>query len=648
MPIRIKAPDGTFAEFPDGTDDATIQSVMAKEYGGPAAPKPKVKLGTDVAKSTGSGLIGGVAGTADFLGGGPGSPSSLIDAAGSVASVFGAKNAATALHGTAQALANPITKVADKTIPLATYQPQTTAGKYAKTIATMAPNAALPGGLIPRAAAVLVPGLISEGAGQGAEALGAGPKTAAAARVVGGMAGGLATGVRIGPRAAADVESSALTKLNRQTPQNAGVIQSNASELGSHGIIPTLTDVVDEAGKGVIAASARRGTAGRQVASDYAEGTRNALPGRMSAQARKHLSDDPRTPAEIGEDLAGKRGAAADKAFGAVRNETFEMPAETSGALRTDHGRAAIREAASRERDPEVRAMLNRLADAALDEPNTAITVGMADRVSRVLFGRARAAVQSGDSDLAATLTQLGNSVRNPAMAAHPGYRSAVTGFSQQSKLIDAAERGEDYMSRDTDAFRADLAAIGPDGLPLARATARRAVERASGENVGAAPGVARRLATAPEQQARTRALLDEPEAQEFERAMQLEAKRVTDANTIDPKSGSATAVRAEDTLKTAGEVTGVIAQAGAGHHVGAALSAAKLWLKGQGLTNAEAEALVRIATDPAKTNMAILRLTNRIGPDRAQAFMRVLTKTAGPALLTTAAAPAPEPQQEQ
>ncbi len=35
MPIQIQAPDGSIAEFPDGTPDATITSVMAKTYGGP-------------------------------------------------------------------------------------------------------------------------------------------------------------------------------------------------------------------------------------------------------------------------------------------------------------------------------------------------------------------------------------------------------------------------------------------------------------------------------------------------------------------------------------------------------------------------------------------------------------------------------------
>lgn len=37
MPIEIEAPDGSIVEFPDGTDDAKIISVMRKNFGGPAA-----------------------------------------------------------------------------------------------------------------------------------------------------------------------------------------------------------------------------------------------------------------------------------------------------------------------------------------------------------------------------------------------------------------------------------------------------------------------------------------------------------------------------------------------------------------------------------------------------------------------------------
>ena len=36
--IEIAAPDGSVVRFPEGTPDATIKNVMAKNYGGPQQP----------------------------------------------------------------------------------------------------------------------------------------------------------------------------------------------------------------------------------------------------------------------------------------------------------------------------------------------------------------------------------------------------------------------------------------------------------------------------------------------------------------------------------------------------------------------------------------------------------------------------------
>lgn len=58
MPIRIQAPDGTIAEFPDGTSDATIEQVMKQTYGGPQSA-PDVGFGAGVRPpdaSTGRGV----------------------------------------------------------------------------------------------------------------------------------------------------------------------------------------------------------------------------------------------------------------------------------------------------------------------------------------------------------------------------------------------------------------------------------------------------------------------------------------------------------------------------------------------------------------------------------------------------------------
>jgi hypothetical protein len=530
------------------------------------------------------------------------------------------------------------------------YEPQNTGEKYLKTTGTMLPNAAfgpaggargLTGDVLGRLGNVVIPGVASEGAGQMAEAMGADPLWAAGARAAGAVVGGAASSsaTRLGaerqlPRTQR-VQQSAVRKFTAQAPQDADAMAAAAQERRAAGMNPALIDVVDESGRGVVRAAASRMTPARTQVQDFADTRAVDLPRRMSEQARTHLSDDPRTPREIGAELAEGRRTQADADYGAVRGETFEMAPETVQALRTPHGRDAIAEAVRRERDPDVRAALNRLATDALDAPSTPITVGMADRIARTLYGRAQAAARAGDNDLAATFTQLGDDVRNPARNAVEGYGQAVDNYAHESRLIGAAERGEDYLARDTDNFVADIAELPEEGLPLARATSRRAVERASGENVSAAPGVARRIATAPEVQARTRALLPEDEAQAFERAMALEEEAVQNARYVAPNQGSKTQGATQDALQVAGEGAAVIGNAATGNHVTAALGAAKLWLQGRGLNNREAEALAAMAIDPSRTDEAIRLIQQRLGPAGAQEFLQ----GAGRALLLAAPA---------
>ncbi len=68
------------------------------------------------------------------------------------------------------------------------YQPQTTAGEYARTVGEFVPGAATPGGLMRKAANVVLPGLASEAAGQATQ----GSVYEPAARLAGGVAGALA------------------------------------------------------------------------------------------------------------------------------------------------------------------------------------------------------------------------------------------------------------------------------------------------------------------------------------------------------------------------------------------------------------------------------------------------------------------------
>jgi hypothetical protein len=437
---------------------------------------------------------------------------------------------------------------------------------------------------------------------------------------------GLPSMVRV-PAAAAPTTAAerGARKLGRLAQQDPVRMTQAAAEMRSAGLQPTFADVVDQSGAGVMRAAASRQTPARQAAVDFADGRATGLPGQMSDQARRVMSNDPRTPMEIAENLGQARATAAADQFGAVRGEMIDLAPETVQSLRADRGRAAIREAAARERDPEVRAALNRLSDDALDNPGgTQITVGMADRISRVLQGQAQAA--AGDRDLAGMLNGLARDIRGPARAAVPGYDEALRNYEAQSRLMASAERGEDFLARNTDEFAADVGQMGPDELALARATGRRAIERAAGENISAAPGVARRIAVAPEQQARNAALLGPDDAERLQQGMALVERGVQRGRLINPESGSRTALNTAD--QQASQGVDLAARTGAnlahGNIPGLALDGVKLLLRRMQINDVEAEGLINLAIDPARTDEAIAYLAPRVGGNaRAQAVLR-------------------------
>lgn len=180
MPIEIQAPDGTLIRFPDGTDDATITNVMRQNFGGPAdGALDTVK---DVAKSAGAGLAQGAIGLLTL----PGNLEQLgrmgINAAGSMAGAEGdLVSPESFLPNYGGVKAGIERKFTGKF-----YEPKTTAGEYARTVAEFAPAALVPGGAAARAARVAVPAVSSETAGQ----LTKGTEMEPWARLAGALAGG--------------------------------------------------------------------------------------------------------------------------------------------------------------------------------------------------------------------------------------------------------------------------------------------------------------------------------------------------------------------------------------------------------------------------------------------------------------------------
>jgi len=577
-----------------------------------AAGAGKTDPSMDRLRSTAAGLTGAVAGLADNAL----SSTPLLG--------WAAKTAYNVSHGRgpAASLMRPSapvqTTMGEASAPISGYKPQTTGGQWLKTGAGMSLNAFLPGSAAQRAANVFLPWVGAEGTAQAIKAAGGNETAQDAGRLVGGVAGGGLASVRVPNLFAPRPAPTAVEILGTRTRQNPANMRTRADEMRAAGVNPTLADVVDDAGRGGIRAAANRQTPGRQVANDFSRNRTMDAPSRISGQSRRLMSPDPRTPDKIRTAMAARRATNANQAFGSVRGDVVQLSPEGVQALRTGYGRAAIAEAARRENDPNVRAALNRLANDALDNPSTPITVGMADRISRVLLGQAEAA--GGDRDLASTLGNLGRAIREPAANASPGYRQALAGYGADSRLQQAAGVGEGLMQRNTDEFVAAANGLQPSERALALAAGRRAIERASGENPSTAAGVARRLADAPEQQARNAALMGPQRAGQFQNAMRAEAQAVENAQAIAPRSGSSTFLNAADEGNMR-QAAGVAADIARGRFGSLGMRAYEAW-QNRGLNDQQIEQLVRVATDPGQTDAAIAAITARLTPPQRQVFV--------------------------
>lgn len=216
MTIRVQSADGVIHEFPDGTPDEVIDGVMAQYVQSPAAA-PEMSYGetaADVAKSLGTGVVRGVAGLAGLPADiGRGLSNLVIQGGGYLLGADQEKLAAEAARaqeimsgmGTAPPTSTEIIGGIERAAgPL--YTPRGTAGEYARTIGEFVPTAVTgPGGIVRKAAMAAVPGTLSEAGGQLME----GTEYETAARIAGGLAGGVAAAGRGGGGTAKAMQEAA-------------------------------------------------------------------------------------------------------------------------------------------------------------------------------------------------------------------------------------------------------------------------------------------------------------------------------------------------------------------------------------------------------------------------------------------------------
>jgi hypothetical protein len=251
---EITTPAGRFEiNTPDDFTPEQVQDLIRTQFGGqselagldPNVPKPPtqvpatqpktdVNTTADVAKSLGAGVVRGGLGLVGL----PGSVESLgragINAAASLAGYEQAVSPENVLPS-GQDLEKRLERV---TGPL--YQPQTTAGKYARTIGEFAPGVAFPGGMAQRVVGnVLAPAVASETAGQATEGTSLEPYARLGGALAGSFVPGLASRVvspitqqpeRSRQAAIMDAEGVTLTAGQRTGNQRLQVMEQVAAE----------------------------------------------------------------------------------------------------------------------------------------------------------------------------------------------------------------------------------------------------------------------------------------------------------------------------------------------------------------------------------------------------------------------------------
>jgi len=298
--IEVELPDGTIAEFPEGTSNDVIKATLQRQAGGGNAPSPWMDTAKDVGASMASGIGRGVAGVA-------GIPGTIGDAFNSGMSW---------LTGLPELPKSPFSSAGlQRGLSVATggasdYEPKTTAGEYSGTVGEFIPGAVVGGlgaGNLLRFG--VLPGVASEAAGQATEGTSLEPYARVAAALASPALPALASrAVSPFSGAISPERQKAIAALQAEgVPLSAGqqtgskALQFAESELGG-GRASSLMD--NQARAFTEAATSRAGMQGIATPENMAANAERLGQGFQSISARNAIKADPQFGNDIGRVLS--------------------------------------------------------------------------------------------------------------------------------------------------------------------------------------------------------------------------------------------------------------------------------------------------------------------------------------------------------
>lgn len=414
-------------------------------------------------------------------------------------------------------------------------------------------------------------------------------------------------------------------RRQRNTPD----IQAAIAERRAAGLEPSIVDVGGENLRATVRAAASGEGPGRELATQYAEGIRASAGPRAIERARS-LTGDNRDAIQVARDLTQARRTEAQTLYGDAYNQEIVVPDVVLSALRGPEGGAAIQQArriAALERDDAALQALDNLAIADLDQNPTA--TGKALDYIRQAYADA---AQGAEGNLGAALQGRVNEIEQ-GLNLIPELRTARTAYRSASEQIDAVGGVPNALGRQQlgrpdrapmNAMTTDATRYGQyvGGLSEPAQAANQVYQRdqiiqalgrgrdgavgpmnalSAGSNLPAGPNapiVSRNLeATFPGQ------------GQRFQQDIRLNREQVSNANFIDPNTGSPTASRLADQAAEGLQSAANVATGGKAAVVRLAIDNA---IRRIGLNEAERQAIVELGIGSADEFERVIQLADQ------------------------------------
>lgn len=530
------------------------------------------------------------------------------------------------------------------------HQPQTTAGNYARTIASFAPSIAAPGGMATRLIRPVAAGAGSEAAGEVAQDAGASPFWQGAARVAGAFAGGgipsiAGAGMRIANKGAEALTGSGFLNPNVEAAKRlsgafasdgglATALDKSDSFANSGASAPSVLDLGGGNVRRLVRAAAAGGDEAHNVATTYADKVRSNLQDNVIGRAGQLTPGDARTAGQAATDLETGQSNLANTQYRVPYSQPAAVTPEMVDALQGPEGRGAINQAyitARANRDQKAMAELSDLRDVAaaqsggtnqitgrfqtLEQGLSNLSAGSLDRVRIAMREQGRSLAANGKTGMAGGYFGRVRDI-DTALDQTPGLTDARASYRQMQASRDSVDAGATVLSSPSANYAAQVADLasrgGPPNLQPLQIGARQAITDAVEAPAAGQTGVLTKLATGNRATANLANTFGEGPAGQFQEAVRNEVSRLRNANFISPETGSQTQLRGAD--------EGLVGAAAGGIR-GLISAVADKVLRGTQLTAAEREAIVRLGTSEADVR--------RYATERPSAVVRAATPAA-------------------